>query len=462
MRRTLSRSAFWLGLFIRLAAAATAAHADVTYYYTGNPFTTITPTMCPGAAAPASCVLYNNSQFISGDVVYSSPAAANAGDAPVSFSFTDGVNTITNTTTSLLYSNTENFFITTNSAGAVTQGNVGLVVEDVPTGTAGGVFSSLLAFGGPGGPNGDLAEYAQTPASGDCCLAATATSSTPGTWTESSSPPPPPASPPSLYVTVQPGGTLSMDTPGKPTSQIAHLTLSTTPVPGGRLLDNFPTDVSTLTQAAMVLGYAGFDWVSQITSDPNPDYSALAPSTPLTFPFNDPPNGGYAGEIPTSSTAGRYPFYYTYPITPTSVTCSSSTSCVPIETDTTLLFEDTPIDSRLRTSGGYTSFNTSLVGVISCSTLGVGECNSAGYEPGPTLFDFTWDDNFDGTLGGVADTILKVNSFYADPDSGTGGVTITSIDGVPVSSVPEPPSSMIFIFSLFVLSIVNVKGKPSV
>jgi hypothetical protein len=117
MRRTLGRSVFWLGLFIWLAGAATAANADATYDYIGSNFTSIMPGFCP--TGTLCTPLYTTGDSVTGDVVLANPLPPsvaggtnyeNGGiyfvgeainqsfvftDQVLSFSFTDGVNTIT-------------------------------------------------------------------------------------------------------------------------------------------------------------------------------------------------------------------------------------------------------------------------------------------------------------------------------------------------------------------------------
>jgi hypothetical protein len=245
--------------------------------------------------------------------------------------------------------------------------------------------------------------------------------------------------PETLYVTLNTGGTLSNS--NQPTSIFSNLSLGASPPatsPYYAITGSLPTDVQTLQEAASYLGYSGFDWISQIIYDPNPDYTALNPTVPLTFPFYDPPLGGYVGE----ATQDSYPFYWLYPIE--SSDCypvnplDTSSPCVPIETSNSLTFVDTPADGRLATSGGFIIFSTELVGVVPCTDPETQTCSLSGFAPGADLFNFSWIDNFDGTIGGATGPFLS-NTLLADPDSGTGGVTITGED------VPEPSGAAIFI-----------------
>lgn len=67
-------------------------------------------------------------------------------------------------------------------------------------------------------------------------------------------------------------------------------------------------------------------------------------------------------------------------------------------------------------------FSTSLVGV-----------DNFGNPVAPPLFSWTWNSTFNGTAGGASQT---ASLFPIDPGSGTGGATITSINGAP----QMPPS----------------------
>jgi hypothetical protein len=523
MRRTLRRSAFWLGLFIWLAAATTAANADVTYYYTGSPLTNIMPGMCPGAAPPSSCVLYNPSDFIAGDVVLSSPLPdsvagfsptlpANVGvGSPVvlqSFSFTDGVNTITNATIAASISSTENFSFTTNSSGAITLGEVGLATEVPSTGPTGTTYSSALIAAG--GPNGDLAEYSQPSASGDCCLAASATSSTPGTWTGPVSEMPPPPGP-SLYLTVNTGGPNSAPTTafpdGQPTSITAQLTLATTApaLPNTiQLTVDIPSDVTTIPELAAKLGFSAFDWV-QIAdlAPPGAAYANYAPDVRVVGVTNDPPPSGwtYFANSPQTIGANPYPFNFEPASLNPDQSHIYSVAHALTMGSTVLNFFDQPGNPCLppvSAVGGYTgnpirdslystencfpedpapsgasdSFVTELVGVIPVGSI----CpDTACYEQGasnngfPTIlplgeicpdtviscYSLLLDDlggqvaDFDwtDTFNGEAGGIASNYLGTIDPESGAGGIAILSIDGMQVQ-VPEPSSATLLLAGL--------------
>lgn len=189
----------------------------------------------------------------------------------------------------------------------------------------------------------------------------------------------------------------------------------------------------SLSQAAAVCGFSDFDWQQKITSWPKPSpLFQVGNSVPLSAPppFLDPPPGGYTYELTHGYPNGdhSYPFYYD----------PNSGELKTHETATTLSFSDAPSDPCLfggsgSGCGGKTAlkgqrlaFTTHLAGVNFDGTavdLGIG---------------FSWTSTFNGTSGGTATT---KNNLPTDPGSGTGGVTIVSIQqtsnygGVGVTSV---------------------------
>jgi len=240
------------------------------------------------------------------------------------------------------------------------------------------------------------------------------------------------------------GGSISLD--GWPTAMLATFE------PTGR--DGLPI---SLAAAAAGCGFNSFDWQQQITNDPDAAEldptngqlliaSTLAPNTPLQVPYFDPPPGGYTyqqqdpnlNDIPN---AGAYPFYFSpeepntwistpqqpyYPLslqaneTPPQNEAVCMTSVVPC-----LGFSDVPADPSFAPGNGkYLQFTTSLVGVV-------GDYPGAFAFP---LYTWLWKSTFNGAIknhGGVS--IIRNNLFPAVPGSGTGGINIISINGVPIS-----------------------------
>ena len=197
-----------------------------------------------------------------------------------------------------------------------------------------------------------------------------------------------------------------------------------------------PLSGDTLKQYATACGYDHFNWQQEITTLPSPspfyprvpgdilNPQNLACNTcPLTAnpanPLYDPPPGSYTYE---PASYDPYPFYYPSSFVETSGICTiplGGTLCsfpyIVSSDGTTLSFVDDPADPYL--FGGFVAFSTSLVGVDN-------QGNAHG------LYSWTWKSTFDGTTGGVSQT-ASINP--VDPGSGTGGVTIATINGVPVS-----------------------------
>jgi hypothetical protein len=233
----------------------------------------------------------------------------------------------------------------------------------------------------------------------------------------------------------------------------------------------------SLAGAASVAGFKGFDWVSQIINLPSPSpYFAAADPCVISHPYSysvscaslstpssaypagipDPPNGG----LTYSNTAGRFPFYWTSSALVAGACLDPSIAAMcPVETAYTLNFFDNPGDLCLPggsvplraaeiaagilppscllgdASGSQMVFDTELVGISSTNT------------PIPLGFDFEWETNFNGTAGGTSqlDSVSLI-----DPGSGTGRVTLLSVDGVAVDT-PEPASALIFLTAIVLL-----------
>jgi hypothetical protein len=292
----------------------------------------------------------------------------------------------------------------------------------------------------------------------------------------------------SLYLTVNTGGPNSASGPGHPTSITATLSLATT-APSQPHTYQVPVElpsgasISTLQQAASALGFDdGFEWIQQITTLPNPSPlsecasappcnsadAAVIPLTSASTPFNDPPPNSYNSCNPC---VNPYPF---------AVALSSALNSERM--DTTLSFTDAPADfciandpggspsvgynelanagytlpcapPGLAEAGSYLSFTTELVGVTGdfipgTDCIALGTCTE--------LDEFTWTDSFNGInsqplsgTGGIATEFSTLDGdIPVDPESGTGGTTITSVGDMPV---PEPSSALMLVTGIIAL-----------
>ena len=191
-----------------------------------------------------------------------------------------------------------------------------------------------------------------------------------------------------------------------------------------------PNRGNSLSQAEQLCGFVNFDWQQKIKNLPlpNPFFQVATPKPKQLYApplFFDPPPGGYTYP---SSTVGStvdlsYPFYY-------DAISNGGAELLSHETPNTLSFSDAPADPCLpggnsvgvagcygkhAPKGSYIAFMTHLAGVNSDGTatdLGIG---------------FTWKDTFNGTSGGIATT---KNNNPVDAGSGTGGITILSVQNV--------------------------------
>ena len=188
-------------------------------------------------------------------------------------------------------------------------------------------------------------------------------------------------------------------------------------------------------------------------------------------PFYDPPLGGYTYQSPPSPLASTWslfqpnfasasPFLYS-PLDVLSVPSGCAAGPIggpcdtPISDGNTLNFFDSPKDPCI--FGGWAAFTvfcdyttplnpafmqftTQLVGI--CGSAPSMGCTSPG-TPSAPLYQWSWESNFNGIspggLGGISCQLPLLASCGAEsvswaspiPSSGTGGITITSINGVP-------------------------------
>jgi hypothetical protein len=409
-----------------------AANANVTYYYSGNPLTSETGMVDPGITAAVTFDSSVTPEYF-GEV-------SNLDIVSFSASGLGMTLTIPPTIPSLLPSD--------------------FVLKD-------GSITNWAWF--DGSETGPFIQSALAPAADIVCIAVfcrgnqvATNSNDPGVW--STIPPKP-----MISVTAETGG--------KTPNTAIIVTAS-------------PTNTGmTLQQVASALGYPdGLDWVQTVSiPTPSPFYQARDPCVAAAIAAGanyraacpgltstiDPPIGGYF-ERPSLG-PGTWPFYFSDTAAPLTCTFSgpgnASNECFA-DPDSMSLY-DNPADGCLPGGSawkcgvapatyGALVFDDQLVGILPCSTPGVGECNSDGLEPsapipflyaGVTLTDFDWTDTFNGTSGRIP---ALSNLDPVDPGSGTGGITILSS-----SNVPEPASTTLLISGFSLMWLVRKRRTPT-
>jgi uncharacterized protein (TIGR03437 family) len=206
----------------------------------------------------------------------------------------------------------------------------------------------------------------------------------------------------------------------------------------------------TLSAAAQLCGFVGFDWIQTVTHMPSPspyyENNISDPAAPINLtgayvPFHDPPPWGYTNVPGWLS----YPFLFD----PSSSSTGQPWSLSKWADDGNgvLTFTDSPADPCIPTASGAPSVayttnpadrtlcgnTTTAVGEFIGFTTGVAGINSDGsaFDLGLAL---NWNSNFNGTFSGGPAT-ASIGS--VDPGSGTGGITITGVTiGAPVSPNP--------------------------
>ena len=221
----------------------------------------------------------------------------------------------------------------------------------------------------------------------------------------------------------------------------------------GMLASFTPSNGHSLAQVASDCGFTEFNWVQIIDGWPGPSglFKGSAPTQPVIIPpgdpINDPPLGGYtylaSQEAPFLN---AFPFYYNAGNVPSGCALQlDSGACGTPITDNvgfTLNFFDSPRNACLpggallahllvcdgpTTSPQFMSFKTQLVGVCAATSA---TCTSGPGKPSAPLFEWTWNDNFNGGSGGGVFDVQSASFSRADPTSGTGGITITSLNGI--------------------------------
>lgn len=186
----------------------------------------------------------------------------------------------------------------------------------------------------------------------------------------------------------------------------------------------------TLADAAKICEVTGFNWQQSIDVLPVPtDISACStrpemcffsradPTKPLTRIDLDPVKTGYTYDL-KGYFDDAFPFYFG----PTVLGRYLTTNVLRFEDSPAMLVLNPVWQSAFHftPTAQYAVFTTSLVGVFGADQS----------PPSKRLFQWTWKSNFNGTSGFVSKTS---NLDGIDAGSGTGGITITSVDGVTLS-----------------------------
>jgi hypothetical protein len=450
------------------------ALANVTYDYTGSAFT---ESDC--GPAPCTSPLTN----VSGDFVFANPLSSLPA-SPISFSISDGPDTITGPTPGLSVPNLNEF--AADSSGnvsalfEVTNGNALIAISpqgDSASDFLGGHLNrasnstlgtwTLAGTGGTGGGGGGGGSGGGSGGGNG----GGGGSGGPGSSV--------------LYLTALTNGQNSQS--GKPTVIDATLTLGSAgqsqpnKVPIGNVPSTTPAP-TTLAAAASDLGYIGFDWVQTVlipspsiafkAADPcvitNPT-SYITACTAFSGITPDPPSGGWVYNMNST-----YPFYNDL-----SATLAAEANSAQ------LFFSDQPSDLCISgpngpsagyqqavaqlgvnpcspknlplvpAATGFQLFVTQLVGIKTAPPPG-SSCNPASCVP---LGEFIWEDNFNGIplqpqtgTGGIPNFFVLDQNVAVDPNSGTGGITIIGVTGL---TVPEPSTMALMLAAVAFLSILR-------
>jgi hypothetical protein len=245
-----------------------------------------------------------------------------------------------------------------------------------------------------------------------------------------------------LYVDITPTDSYR----GIDTAMTATATIAAAPPDANSYLVpliSLPSGTTTLQQAANDLGYSSITWSQQITIPaPSPYYAcdnlACTSVTNITGTSYDPSQYGWTYCNPNSvNLVGVLTSNLLYDAS-LAGDCSTSSPYYPPELLTnggsSLGFIDIPADSCLFNGSGIgcNGMTESSDTPLMFTTELVGEPIDDPNQP-VDLFNFTWIDSFNGTAGGITPTTANLNPI--DPGSGTGGITLEAVDGVPV---PEP------------------------
>jgi hypothetical protein len=319
---------------------------------------------------------------------------------PAAFSFSDGVHTITDKNWVASYGNSAPFQFTCDAQGNITQWGVGLQAYPNSPLSRDLVIDMGTANWGPTKMDYSAFSWSNScPVINGSCQGGFYAYNNVGTWT----------------------GSASCDT-------VLQNSVSRT-TDGSVITATFTPNGGSIALAANLCGVDHFNWQQTINYLPNPNtWLALGPQPEhiLTAPpkfFDPPPVGlvdparhnivcrGITWVVGAMAPDDSYPFYY------------DAAELLQYTTGATLSFYDDPNDACLSGNdpsgnpGAHVEFTTTLVGA-----------GAAGYPINLSIVN-TWDwlSTSNHTSGGAH--ILK-NLNPPDPGSGTGGVAVTSVNGI--------------------------------
>lgn len=188
---------------------------------------------------------------------------------------------------------------------------------------------------------------------------------------------------------------------------------------------------ATISEAEKICGVNHFNWVNQVNiPEPSPFYAAGQRDHPLTGWITDPPPGGYDTTDSSIYCNDKWNPVSMGPGEDSNPLYFGEMGRKKFTYTDYLKFYDAPNDPCLNDSK-FLYFKTHLVGQDDTNDV----------VALPVDLFFEWKSNYNGTAGGA--TVLNNWSLAPDPGSGSGGVTILSINGFPVASVAEPSTEVL-------------------
>lgn len=431
-----------------------------TYTYTGNAFTSV-------LNAQGSTEPYTTSDFISGSIVTLNPLPPNLSLVNISppspkvsyqilsFSFFDGVNTWDSTNSGI-----NPAIVSTDSQGAIIVWF--LIIKGASPPFPFNNFSFLITCSGNnldpecgapgtnGAGGGDQVSILTGPSLFNSTFVGGSVFGAPGTWGAKC--------PMVVHPSVRQCASSLVQCQQSDGTPFA-LMYAEASAPDG----------SNLLKAAASCQFTTFEWQQKITNLPCPsgvlpDLDTLIPPQNFCPPgdafdgqdltatagnplFDPPPGGTQNDQKPGQPLYNPYPFFYPLKsVQAAEASPGDSSFCPPnafvclVTADNKLTFFDVPRGGWPDTPASpdpddccSKQFTTTLVGV---SSQPVNE-KSQPCAPGDNrfctpLYWWNWNSTFNGTAGGVSiGNDIGIDQDLPDPGSGTGGITITNLNGAP-------------------------------